>query len=59
MIKTQEERIKMKKQKFHLWYIPFAIIGLAIGIIRLIGTKKSYGIGKNISAVLSIYSYTR
>lgn len=79
MIKTQEERIKMKQQKntphnknkarqlywllsipvigfcrweleignetlteerFNLWYIPFAIIGLAIGIIRLTRDKE-------------------
>lgn len=79
MIKTHEERIKMKQQKntqpnknkarqlywllfipvigfyrwaleigndtlteesFNLWYIPFAIIGLAIGIIRLIRDKE-------------------
>lgn len=30
----------LTEESFNLWYIPFAIIGLAIGIVRLIRDKE-------------------
>lgn len=30
----------LTEESFNLWYIPFAIIGFAIGIIRLIRDKE-------------------